>query len=226
MGFAVNASTMGMAVSGLAVALFQPRDRPSHRHSRQPRLAVDSDGAAGDRAGSHHLHALRIAQGFFMAAAFTLTLAYLGEQYSAADAAGAFAAYITGNVASNLFGRLISAARGRPSGPRHQFLLLRRAQPARRRAGLFHCARTTPDECMTQRRRLATCRLGRAPAQPAATRGFAIGFCILFAFIGTFTYVNFVLMRAAARRRRDAARLRLFRLPPVHFHHAAGRPRG
>jgi YNFM family putative membrane transporter len=25
---------------------------------------------------------------------------------------------------------------------------------------------------------------------------FAIGFCILFAFIGTFTYVNFVLVRA------------------------------
>ena len=25
--------------------------------------------------------------------------------------------------------------------------------------------------------------------------GFGIGFCILFAFIGTFTYVNFVLVR-------------------------------
>ena len=44
-----------------------------------------------------------------MAAAFTLTLAYLGEQCSAMDSAGAFAAYITGNVASNLIGRLISA---------------------------------------------------------------------------------------------------------------------
>ena len=30
---------------------------------------------------------------------------------------------------------------------------------------------------------------------PCARR-FAIGFCILFAFIGTFTYVNFVLVRA------------------------------
>jgi YNFM family putative membrane transporter len=46
----------------------------------------------------------------FMSAAFTLTLAYLGEQCSAKDAAGAFAAYITGNVASNLFGRLMAAA--------------------------------------------------------------------------------------------------------------------
>jgi MFS family permease len=54
--------------------------------------------------------ALRIAQGLCMASAFTLTLAYLGEECSAADAGGAFAAYITGNVASNLIGRLISAA--------------------------------------------------------------------------------------------------------------------
>src|SRR5437899_7908686 len=53
---------------------------------------------------------LRIAQCLCMASAFTLTLAYLGEECSAADAAGAFAAYITGNVASNLIGRLISAA--------------------------------------------------------------------------------------------------------------------
>ena len=54
--------------------------------------------------------ALRVAQGVFMSAAFTLTLAYLGERCSAGDAAGALAAYVTGNVASNLFGRLLSAA--------------------------------------------------------------------------------------------------------------------
>src|SRR6185369_5858132 len=33
-------------------------------------------------------------------------------------------------------------------------------------------------------------------ANPALVAAFAIGFCILFAFIGTFTYVNFVLVRA------------------------------
>ena len=32
-------------------------------------------------------------------------------------------------------------------------------------------------------------------AQRPTARGFGIGFCILFAFIGTFTYVNFVLTR-------------------------------
>src|SRR5260370_31624255 len=54
--------------------------------------------------------ALRITQGLFMSTAFALTLSYLAEHCSAADTAGAFAAYITGNVASNLFGRLFAAA--------------------------------------------------------------------------------------------------------------------
>src|SRR5205807_9747905 len=31
---------------------------------------------------------------------------------------------------------------------------------------------------------------------PQLRAAFGIGFCILFAFIGTFTYVNFVLVRA------------------------------
>ena len=38
-------------------------------------------------------------------------------------------------------------------------------------------------------------------ATPPLRAGFAIGFCILFAFIGTFTYVNFVLVARAARAR-------------------------
>lgn len=45
-----------------------------------------------------------------MASALTLTLAHLGEAAMSADeAASAFAAYVTGNVASNLFGRILSS---------------------------------------------------------------------------------------------------------------------
>jgi MFS transporter, YNFM family, putative membrane transport protein len=109
MGFAVNASTIGMAVAGLVVGFFSPQiDRrigilasllllaiPTSLLAVAPNLAVFT--------------VLRIMQGLCMASAFTLTLAYLGEQCSAIDSGGAFAAYITGNVASNLIGRLISA---------------------------------------------------------------------------------------------------------------------
>src|SRR6266481_5045979 len=110
MGFAVNASTMGMAVAGLAVAFFSRRI--NRRRGILLSLALLSIPTALLAVAPDLMvfTALRIVQGVFMATAFTLTLAYLGEEFSARDAAGVFAAYITGNVASNLFGRLMSAA--------------------------------------------------------------------------------------------------------------------
>ena len=124
MGFAVNATTMGMAVAGLGVAYFSRSiDRrrgilvaltvlalPTALLAVAPNLAVFT--------------ALRVAQGLCMAAAFTLTLAYLGEHCSMSDAAGAFAAYITGNVASNLFGRLLAAGLADHLGLQTTFLAL------------------------------------------------------------------------------------------------------
>ena len=110
MGFAVNSSTMGMAVAGLVVSLFSRRiDRRLGILISLAVLAIPTAllAVAPDLTT---FTSLRVAQGLCMASAFTLTLAYLGEECSAADAGGAFAAYITGNVASNLIGRLISAA--------------------------------------------------------------------------------------------------------------------
>src|ERR1700756_2804157 len=103
MGFAVNASTMGMAAAGLIVSVLSQRiDR---RFGILVSLALLSIPTAllAIAPDLTTFTVLRVAQGLCMASAFTLTLAYLGEEF--------------------------------------------------------------------------------------------IGFCILFAFIGTFTYVNFVLVR-------------------------------
>src|SRR5215471_12885119 len=110
MGFAVNASTMGMAIAGLIVGFFSPHiNRRSGILASLVLLAIPTSLLA-TAPNLTVFTALRVAQGLCMASAFTLTLAYLGEQCSATDAGGAFAAYITGNVASNLIGRFISAA--------------------------------------------------------------------------------------------------------------------
>ncbi len=109
MGFAVNASTIGMAVGGLAVALFgRSIDR---RRGILVSLAVLSVPTLllATMPALPVFTLLRVVQGLCMSTAFALTLAYLGEHTSAADTASAFAAYITGNVASNLFGRLLAA---------------------------------------------------------------------------------------------------------------------
>src|SRR5258705_4103395 len=110
MGFAVNASTMGMAIAGLVVGFFSAHiDRRLGILLSLVLLAVPTTllASAPDLTT---FTILRIAQGLCIASAFALTLAYLGEQCSSMDAGGAFAAYITGNVASNLIGRLGSAA--------------------------------------------------------------------------------------------------------------------
>ena len=110
MGFAVNATTIGMAVSSLAVGVLSQRiDRKLGVVVCLAVLAIPTSllAIAPDLMT---FTGLRIAQGLCMAGAFTLTLAYLGERFMAAGAAAAFAAYITGNVASNFVGRLMSAA--------------------------------------------------------------------------------------------------------------------
>jgi YNFM family putative membrane transporter len=138
--------------------------------------------------------ALRVAQGLCMAAAFALTLAHLGEECSAADAGGAFAAYITGNVASNLFGRLISAAVADHLGIAGNFVFF---------AGLNLAGAALAYATIHRARPMLTAMTAPAMAEawrehlrnPALLAAFGIGFCILFAFIGTFTFVNFVLVR-------------------------------
>jgi len=114
---------------------------------------------------------------------------------SAADAGGAFAAYITGNVASNLIGRLISAALADHLGLAWNFYFFAALNLAGAVLVYFTVARAAPME-----------QTGMVPPSPFAAwlehlanpqlrATFGIGFCILFAFIGTFTYVNFVLVR-------------------------------
>ncbi|MEQ8354479.1 MAG: MFS transporter [Kiloniellaceae bacterium] len=195
MGVAVNASTFGMAVAGLGVALF------SHRIDRRKGIVLSLIllalptallAVAPDLAT---FTALRIAQGLCMSAAFTLTLAYLAENCSAEDTASTFAAYITGNVASNLIGRLLAAGAVDHLGLSGNFYVFAALNLSGAALVFFTLKQATP--------------LPPAPAAGSSPlsiwlehlrnsrllASFTIGFCILFAFIGTFTYVNFVLVR-------------------------------
>src|SRR5262249_7967424 len=195
MGFAVNACTFGMAVASLVVGFFSPRiDRGLGILLSLTLLAIPTSllAVAPDL---KTFTCLRIAQGLCMASAFALTLAYLGEQCSAMDAGGAFAAYITGNVASNLIGRLISAAVADSLGLSWNFYFFALLNLAGAALVYVSIARVKPMHAMDaiSSPLAATFAHWRNSQLRAA---FGIGFCILFAFIGTFTYVNFVLVRA------------------------------
>jgi MFS transporter, YNFM family, putative membrane transport protein len=195
MGFAVNASTMGMAVAGLVVGLLSPHiGRRLGILASLILLAVPTTllASAPDLTV---FTILRVAQGLCMASAFALTLAYLGEQCSSMDAGGAFAAYITGNVASNLVGRLVSAAVVDTFGLASNFYFFALLNLAGAVLVYFTIQRVEPMQAMPSTQSPLTAMTDHW-RNPALRSAFAIGFCILFAFIGTFTFVNFVLVRA------------------------------
>lgn len=194
MGTAVNACTIGMAIAGLAVSLLSARiDRRRGVVASLTLLAFPTAllSAAPDLAT---FTALRVAQGLCMASAFTLTLAYLAEETSGPATASAFAAYIAGNVASNLIGRLISASAADTVGIAGNFYLFSALNLLGAALGYVTLARM---------RTMAVPMPARGSALAAWTRhlsnrrlqvAFVIGFLILFAFVGIFTYVNFVLV--------------------------------
>jgi predicted MFS family arabinose efflux permease len=194
MGFAVNASTMGMAIAGLVIGLLsQHIDRRLGILLSLAILAVPTSllAVAPDLTV---FTILRVVQGLCMASAFALTLAYLGEQCSAIDAAGAFAAYIAGNVASNLIGRLVSAGVVDTFGLASNFHFFAALNLAGAVLVYFAIQRVQPMHAMPMAQSPFAAMLGHW-RNPALRAAFGIGFCILFAFIGTFTYVNFVLVR-------------------------------
>src|SRR5690349_2516645 len=194
MSFAVNASTMGMAIAGLTVAFFSRQiDRRIGILISLCVLAIPTAllAVAPDITT---FTILRITQGLCMASAFTLTLAYLGEECSAMDAGGAFAAYITGNVASNLVGRLISAGVADHFGLAANFYFFSALNLAGAVLVYFTVRTTMPTLPAGEASSTAVEIWAKHLRNPPLLASFGIGFCILFAFIGTFTYVNFVLV--------------------------------
>jgi predicted MFS family arabinose efflux permease len=196
MGTAVNSSTFGMAVAGLAVAFFSSRiDR---RRGIVISLALLSIPTALLAVAPNlaTFTVLRVMQGVFMSAAFTLTLAYLAEETCGRATTAAFAAYITGNVASNLFGRLMSASIADTLGLAPNFYMFAGLNLAGAALVYFALDRMS-HMAVAQAESRSPLAVWKQHLRNRPLRAtFPIGFCILFAFIGTFTYVNFVLVRA------------------------------
>jgi predicted MFS family arabinose efflux permease len=190
-GLAANASTLGMALAGLlAGALGRDLDRrrgivvslallagPTLMLAFAPSLAVFAT--------------LRILQGLCMATAFTLMLAYLAERCTRTGAATALAAYVTGVVASNLVGRLVAATLAGALGASGSFVVF---------AGLNLAGAALVGVSLSGGAPMRVARAApfwagwtRHIRNPALLRLYAIGFLILFGFIGIFSYVGFVL---------------------------------
>jgi MFS transporter, YNFM family, putative membrane transport protein len=193
MGFAVNASTLGMAAAGIVMAFAASKiNRRQGIWVSLALLAVPTT-LLGMMPDLMTFTWLRVAQGVFMASAFTLTMAYLAEQYSSREVASALAAYVTGNVACNLFGRLMSASLASSFGLEATFYVFAALNLAGAVLVFFTLQKMAPMNGMMSKSPLAAWATHfRNPSLRAA---FILGFLILFVFLATFTYVNFVLAR-------------------------------
>jgi len=191
-GLAANASTLGMAISGLLMGVVSGSLERKRAIALSLFLLSFPTASLAFAPNLTVFAILRVTQGLFMAAAFTLTLAHLAER-CAVRTANALAAYVTGVVASNLIGRMTAAYVASLIGAEQSFLFFALLNLAGAALVMATLHSNTPEPIA---------RMGRfwAPwleqlADPALRRTFAIGFLILFGFIGVFTYVGFVLMR-------------------------------
>jgi YNFM family putative membrane transporter len=195
MGIVVNAATLGMAVTGIATACVADRfERKGAMVAALLLLAVPTMLVAF----ADNLYAfaiLRIAQGLFMCVGFMVAIAYIAEEWGASGAAPVvMSAYVTGNVAANMLGRMIAGAAAQHASWHVAFLamaglnlsgaaLLYAVLPRSRRY-----RRVGPTLSIVTSMRLHL-------ADPRLKAACLVGFLILFGFIGTFTYVNFRLSR-------------------------------
>ena len=191
-GLAANATTLGMAVAGLLFGAFSSALERKRAISLCLLLLSVPTACLAFAPNLTIFATLRVTQGLFMAGAFTLTLTHLAERCEVRTA-HALAAYVTGIVASNLIGRLTAAFVASLVGAEQSFLFFALLNLAGAALVSVALHRNAP-EPMDRSGPFCTAWLHHV-GDAALRRTFAIGFLILFGFIGVFTYVGFVLMR-------------------------------
>jgi MFS transporter, YNFM family, putative membrane transport protein len=198
--FRVTAAQIGLVVtaSTLAVAMAAPfaglvADRFGRKRVIVPAaflLALPTLLAATAASFSQLLF-WRFLQGVFTPGVFAVVIAYINEEWEA-GAGAATAAYVTGTVIGGFSGRVLAALVASHFSWRWAFIVLgtlnllgaiaiRAWLPAGRQ---FKRARDGGSGAGAMLKHLRNPRL-------AAT--YAVGFCVMFSLLGTFTYVNFYL---------------------------------
>jgi predicted MFS family arabinose efflux permease len=137
--------------------------------------------------------ALRFLQGFLLPFIFAITVAYIGDEFTGADGIRVAGAYSLGTIFGGFLGRFIAGVAAEIGGWRLAFWVI---------GGLSVLAASFVAWALPRERNfrplagglrgtLATYRMHLGNPRLLAT--CAIGFCMLFSMVATFTYVNFYL---------------------------------
>lgn len=190
----VTATTLAVALAAPFVGLLSERvGRKIVIVSAIFLLALPTLGAAT----AHSLNALiawRFAQGLVMPGIIAVTMAYVTEEWPAAHVGGAMAAYVTGNVLAGVVGRFLSGWIGAHFGWPWSFVVLaaldliggvlvwRGLPPSRRHDAVVHPSWFK-----------AIADLQHHFRNVPLLAAYAVGFNVLLALVGMFTYITFRL---------------------------------
>jgi predicted MFS family arabinose efflux permease len=194
-GLTISASTLGVAISAVLLAIFAERvDRKRIILWAMTALAVTAAlTATAPNLGS--LAVWRFAQGLLTPGIFIITIAYITEEWAPLQVPRVMSVYVAGTVFGGFVGRVAGGTLATHYGWRWMFLILGIA-------GAFGAAIT--------RRLLKAPAPKPAPAQissrwqpllnnlrnPRLLVTFGIGFCMLFTLVSVFSYITFYLAEA------------------------------
>lgn len=197
-GLTVSAATLGVAISApLLGALTEQMNRKRVIVASTIALAVPTLLAATSP-GLHTLIVWRFFQGLISPGIFAITITYIGEEWERHAMPIVMSIYVSGTAAGGFLGRVTAGVAADRLNWRWSFFIL----GLMTLAGAAMISRWLPQE---KRVILPEHRVGPAEQlramlrhfrNPRLVATFAAGFGMLFALVGTFTYITFYLAAA------------------------------
>jgi MFS transporter, YNFM family, putative membrane transport protein len=191
----ISASTLGVAFSAAMLALFAERVNRKRMILASMIVLACSTLLTATATSLPALAIWRLLQGLVTPGVFIITIAYITEEWPALLVPQVMSVYVAGTVFGGFVGRLLGGVIGGRFGWRWVFLAL----------GILGLVGASLTQWL-----LRPAQAHAAPARPLSrlepilanlrnTRllaTFAIGFCMLFALVATFSYITFYLSAA------------------------------
>ncbi len=193
----ITAATAGVALSAPLIGTIADRLGRKRVIALSALLLSMTTAMCATAASLPSLIAWRFLQGVVTPGVFATTVAYIHEEWPANAIGSATAAYVTGTVLGGFSGRFISGIVTHHFNWRAVFVVL----------AVVNALGTIALFAWLPRERNFVATRPRAPWRAAAGHlrnpqllaTYAVGFCVLFSLVATFTYVTFYLARPPFR---------------------------
>lgn len=188
----VSACTLGVAVSAALISLFAESISRKKLIVRAMFTQACVVALTATAPSLGWLAFWRFVQGLITPAIFTITIAYVTEEWPALRVPRVMSIYVAGTVFGGFAGRVSGGMLTEHFGWRSMFVVLAAAAAAGAVATQYLLPASRVRSA-TQQHSSIWSPILRNLANPRLRATFGIGFCMLFALVGTFSYITFYL---------------------------------